>query len=81
MVFDSDIASLVTDQYYYDVLLVDEEERDSFYTGLTMKEICKQYWGTMMKFSDYLREKPYPNPEILIFKDIPKQHLSFGEVK
>ncbi|MNJ43435.1 hypothetical protein D3C77_384400 [compost metagenome] len=80
MVFDSAIASLVTDQYYYDVVLVDEEERDSFYTGLTMNEVCAQYWATMMTLSDYLLKKPYVNPEILIFEDIPRQYLSFGEV-
>lgn len=80
MVFDSAIATLVIDQYYYDVVLVDEEERDSFYTGLTMSEICTQYWATMMPLSDYLLKKPYNNPEILIFEDIPRKYLSFGEV-
>lgn len=81
MVFDSAIASLVTDQYYYDVVLVDEEERDSFYTGLTMDEVCAQYWASMMSLSNYLLKKPYPNPEILIFEDIPRNCLSLGEVE
>ncbi|MFE3576044.1 hypothetical protein [Lysinibacillus sp. NPDC059133] len=52
-------------------------EEGYFTKGLSSKEdLVKQYWESMITVEEYLKRKPYKNPEILVFETIPKKFLS-----
>jgi hypothetical protein len=74
MVFNEEISYQIVQQEYYELLEGDEEQY-AFYTGRNLKELYSEYWGSMMTLEDYLKHKPYPESEVLIFEDIPPKYL------
>ncbi|PAD67532.1 hypothetical protein CHH83_18430 [Bacillus sp. 7586-K] len=68
-----DLFAYVEDEY------MKAETGGGYFTkGLPSKEeLVKQYWESMMTVDGYLKEKPYKEPEILIFEQVPKTLLEY----
>lgn len=48
--------------------------------GLPSKdELMKDYWKSMLTLSDYLKHKPYDNPEVYIFEQVPAKLINYIE--
>ncbi|WP_413366261.1 DNA polymerase III [Lysinibacillus sp. 3P01SB] len=71
-VFNGDISLAIYDQAFYEDLKDFDEEALNFDTGENIEHWIKLYWGSMVTLEEYLREHPYPNPEVLIFTSVPK---------
>jgi hypothetical protein len=73
LVFNKDISSdlfaYIEDEY------MEEEAGVGYFTeGLPSKaDLVKQYWKSMLPVKEYLNNKPYKDPEILIFETVPKE--------
>ncbi len=53
-------------------------EEGYFTKGLPSKEeLMKQYWESMITVKEYVKQKPYKNPEILVFETIPIELLEY----
>lgn len=78
-VFDSEISLSIYDQAFYEDMKVFDEEALNFDTGEAIENWIEQYWKSMIPLKDYLRERPYPKPEVLIFEPVPKKIISFCE--
>ena len=71
----SDLFAYVEDEY----MKVETDEEGYFTKGLSSKEdLVKQYWESMITVEEYLKRKPYKNPEILVFETIPKEFLEYS---
>lgn len=79
LVFDSEISLSIYDQAFYEDMKEFDEEALNFDTGETIEYWIEQYWKSMIPLKDYLRERPYPEPEVLIFEPVPKEIISFCE--
>ncbi len=75
LVFNLDISN---DLFAYKE---DEYVGGGYFTeGLTSKEdLIKQYWESMNTFDEYLKHKPFKNPEILIFETVPRKLIEYIE--
>ena len=76
LVFNKDISS--------DLFAYKEDQYDGgkgcFTVGLPSKEdLIKQYWESMNTLDEYLKHKPYKNPQILIFETVPAKLIEFIE--
>jgi len=74
LVFNKDISS--------DLFAYKEDQYDGgkgcFTVGLPSKEdLIKQYWESMNTLDEYLKHKPYKNPEILIFETVPGKLIEY----
>ncbi|KRV46074.1 hypothetical protein [Bacillus sp. TH007] len=78
-VFDSEISLSIYDQAFYEDMKEFDEEALNFDTGETIEYWIGQYWKSMIPLKDYLRKRPYPKSEILIFEPVPKEIISFCE--
>ncbi|MCM3036846.1 DNA polymerase III [Bacillus pumilus] len=78
-VFDSEISLSIYDQAFYEDMKEFDEEALNFDTGETIDYWIEQYWKSMIPLKDYLRKRPYPKPEVLIFEPVPKEIISFCE--
>ena len=68
----SDLFAYIEDKY--------DGGRGYFTEGLPSKEdLMKQYWESMNTLDDYLKYKPYKNPEILIFEPVPAMLIDYIE--
>lgn len=68
----SDLFAHVEDKY--------DGGRGYFTEGLPSKEdLMKGYWESMMTLSEYLKYKPFNNPEIYIFEQVPAKLIDFIE--
>ncbi|MDQ0232626.1 hypothetical protein [Metabacillus malikii] len=68
----SDLFSYIEDSY--------DGGRGYFVEGLPSKEnLMKQYWDSMLPLSEYLEQKPYNNPELYIFEEVPAKLISYIE--
>lgn len=79
LVFDGEIVNLIYDQQFYDNFSSSFEEAENFDTGLTLNELFGKYWSSMMLLDDYISTKKYNNPQVLIFKSIPKEIIKIVE--
>lgn len=79
MVFNGDISMNIYDQAFYEDLKDTDEEALDFDTGKSIEHWVKEYWDSMIPLEEYLQKKPYPNPEILIFEDVPKEIIKVCE--
>ena len=54
--------------------------RGQFIKGLPSKEeLIKEYWRSMIPLSEYLKQKPFNNPEVYIFEPVPAKLIDFME--
>lgn len=54
--------------------------RGNFVEGLPSKEeLMKEYWKSMIPLSEYLKLKPFNNPEVYIFEQVPAKLIDFVE--
>jgi hypothetical protein len=44
-----------------------------------IEDLLVQYWESMKTLNDYLKYKPYNNPEILIFEPVPAKLIEYIE--
>lgn len=79
MVFDKDISSLIYDQSFFEDNQYTFEEAINFDTGKSIEELILSYWGSMIPLKEYMKEKPYNNPEILLFEPVPKEIIKVVE--
>lgn len=48
--------------------------------GLPSKEdLVKKYWSSMYTLEDYLKNKPFNNPEVYIFEQVPAKLIDYIE--
>jgi hypothetical protein len=60
----SDLFAYIEDEY--------DGSRGHFVEGLPSKEeLMKEYWKSMIPLSEYLKHKPFNNPEVYIFEQVP----------
>ncbi|MFE7064542.1 hypothetical protein ACFVAD_20615 [Sutcliffiella sp. NPDC057660] len=76
LVFNRDISSdlfaYIEDKY--------DGGRGYFVEGLASKEdLMKQYWESMNTLVEYLKNKPFNNPEIYIFEPVPAKLIEYIE--
>ncbi|GAC43527.1 hypothetical protein [Paenibacillus popilliae] len=72
-VFDGDISLSIYDQAFYEDLKDFDEEALNFDTGESVEHWIIQYWNSMVTLEEYLVQKPYPKPEVLVFESVPKE--------
>lgn len=78
-VFNGEISLNIYDQAFYEDLKYTDEEALNFDTGESIEHWIKKYWESMVSLEQYLENKPYKEPEILIFEDVPKQIIKVCE--
>jgi len=76
LVFNLDIASdlfaYVEDRY--------DGGKGRFVQGLPSKEdLIKQFWGSMRTVDEFLKNKPFNNPELYIFEKVPAKIIEYIE--
>ncbi|GIN84794.1 hypothetical protein J6TS2_11800 [Heyndrickxia sporothermodurans] len=76
LVFNRDISSdlfaYIEDKY--------DGGRGYFVDGLPSKEdLMKQYWKSMNTLDEYLKNKPFNNPELYIFEQVPAKLIDYIE--
>lgn len=76
MVFNLDISSslfaYIEDKY--------DGGRGYLVEGLPSQvDLMKQYWESMIPLSEYLKHKPFNNPELYIFEQVPAKLISYIE--
>lgn len=79
LVFNGDISLSIYDQAFYEDLKDFDEEALNFDTGKDIEHWIKLYWDSMMTLEEYLRKRPYPKPEVLIFVSVPKEFIQVCE--
>jgi hypothetical protein len=79
VVFDCDVSVFIYDQAFYDDFKDTDEEALNFDTGNNINYWIKKYWDSMMDIEQYLVKRPYKNPEILLFENVPKEILKVCE--
>lgn len=68
----SDLFAYIEDKY--------DGGRGYFVEGLPSKvDLMKQYWESMIPLSEYLKHKPFNNPELYIFEQVPAKLISYIE--
>jgi hypothetical protein len=75
LVFDGDISLSIYDQAFYEDFKNFDEEAIHFDTGKPIEYWIKHYWRSMMNVEDYLIDKPYSKPEILLFTPVPPNRI------
>ncbi len=78
-VFNSEISLNIYDQAFYEDLKYTDEEALNFDTGKSLEYWIKEYWQSMVSLEQYIEKKPYKEPEILIFEDVPRQIIKVCE--
>lgn len=79
LVFDGEISLSIYDQAFYEDLKDTDEEALNFDTGESLEHWVKLYWDSLMTLDEYKVKKPYPKPEILVFKSVPKEIIKVCE--
>ncbi len=73
LVFNRDISSELF-AYKYD------GGRGRFFEGLPSKEdLMKHYWASMNTLNEFLKNKPFNNPELYIFEQVPAKLIDYIE--
>ncbi|GAM12326.1 hypothetical protein [Mesobacillus selenatarsenatis] len=68
----SDLFAFIEDEY--------DGGRGKFVEGIPSKEeLMKEYWKSMIPLSAYLKLKPFNNPEVYIFEQVPAELIDFVE--
>ncbi|WP_077618268.1 hypothetical protein [Bacillus sinesaloumensis] len=68
----SDLFAYIEDMY--------DGGRGHFVEGLPSKEdLMKQYWESMNTLDEYMKNKPYKNPELYIFEQVPAKLIHYIE--
>lgn len=76
LVFNRDIASDLF-SYIEDIY---DGGNGRIVEGLPSKEdLMKNYWASMNTLEEFLKNKPYNNPEIYIFEQVPSKLIDFIE--
>lgn len=76
LVFNSDIAS---DLFAY-IEDIYDGGTGRIVEGLPSKEeLMKSYWASMSTLDNYLKNKPYNNPDIYIFEQVPANLINYIE--
>ncbi|MFS0574798.1 DNA polymerase III [Sporosarcina sp. 179-K 3D1 HS] len=79
LVFDGDISLSIYDQAFYDDFKEFDEEALNFDTGEKVEHWNTLYWESMMPLDEYVLQKPYRKPEVLVFEPIPKELIHVCE--
>jgi len=68
----SDLFAYVEDRY--------DGGKGRFVEGLPTKEdLMKHYWGSMVTLDEFLKSKPFNNPELYIFEQVPAKLIDYIE--
>jgi hypothetical protein len=73
LLFDGEISSLIYDQAFYDDNKYTFEEALDFDTGEDIEHWIDKYWKSMVSLGQYIENKPFEKPEVLIFESVPKE--------
>ncbi|WP_078552139.1 hypothetical protein [Bacillus alkalicellulosilyticus] len=77
LVFNRDVSSDLF-AYIEDEYMEAEAGKGYFTVGLPSKEeLVKQYWESMFTVEDFIKYKPYNNPEVLIFETVPAKIIEY----
>ncbi|WEG15077.1 hypothetical protein PQ478_11030 [Alkalihalophilus pseudofirmus] len=76
LVFNMDISS----DLFAHIEDIYDGGRGYLVKGLSSKEdLIKEYWKSMNTLADYLKHKPYNNPEVYIFDQVPAKLIDYIE--
>ncbi|MEK3933817.1 DNA polymerase III [Sporosarcina sp. FSL W7-1349] len=79
LVFDGDISLSIYDQAFYEDVKDFDEEALNFDTGENIEHWIALYWKSMMTLNEYLLQKPYMKPEVLVFEPVPTELINICE--
>ncbi|MGM0789787.1 MAG: hypothetical protein ACQEUD_06810 [Bacillota bacterium] len=76
LVFNMDISS----DLFAHIEDIYDGGRGYFVEGLSSKEVLiNKYWESMNTLADYLKHRPFNNPEIYIFEQVPAKLIDYIE--